>query len=650
MRTLLIVSAFSIVFSISPSLAQDSPLPADLETITAENAQQLQLVNEIGYGDLSSIDWSPDGNMLAIGSDTGVWLYDTTNFDLEPKHLGDYWNYAVDLTFSPNGDLLAFTDGSFSVYLINVTTGHLRDNITSTSYGASGLAFSPNGRYLAISGSEYQYTPHIWNVALDGPVAYLEGHTDRIRGLAYSPDGSRLVTTSGDGTIRIWDTQNYDTVLTISDRQYGSYQVFFSSDSRSFATVHGEGVRMWDVNTGEEIDARTLSSAPSTASVAMDSSGRFMITSDGTLWESKVKSTDFTQTATFDQWIYSTDLKLSPDDKYLAAATAGGIAIFDTSTHKREHFLGGYDNEVRSLAFSRDGTVLAAGSRNGVVQLWNIDQTSGTVNHRATGIPYHRDWVDAISFSPDGAVLVSASWDGTIRMWNTDDGELLSSVEVGASIYSMAFSNDYALLVVGLSAEVKIWEVNWQEYRLNLLTNITAGKDRVYGVAFTPDSKSVVFSTEYNTDLFFWNFVENETPKRYQSQASFGNFSTLESNFTQTVLAVGIEYGAVQLFDLRNDEVQERWYHLFDENAFVDTGSMKFYVNITNIAFNPDDTVVAAIGRFGPLYVADMRDGTVMAELHSSAAGLAFSPNGKLLASGDGGGTVKLWGVPAGGD
>jgi WD40 repeat protein len=135
----------------------------------------------------------------------------------------------------------------------NVSTGQeILDLNAHEPFVATGVAFSPDGSRLATSSTDK--TAKVWDVKTGEPVFLLEGHTEPIPDIAYSPDGSKIVTGSQDTTAKIWDAQTGKALLTLSGHSAEIQSVAFNVDGKLIATGSGDNTaKLWDTQTGQEI-------------------------------------------------------------------------------------------------------------------------------------------------------------------------------------------------------------------------------------------------------------------------------------------------------------------------------------------------------------------------------------------------------------
>ncbi len=147
---------------------------------------------------------------------------------------------------------------------------------------------------------------------------------------------------------------------------------------------------------------------------------------------------------------------------------------------------------VRAVAFSPDGTVLASGGDDQTVRLWQVDDSTALAT-----LEGHDDWVRAVAFSPDGTVLASGGDDATVRLWRVEDASLIETLTGHErTVRGVAFSPDNTLLASGGDdATVRLWSAS----NGNEVATLNGHDEGVTAVAFSPDGQLLASASDDRT-------------------------------------------------------------------------------------------------------------------------------------------------------
>lgn len=389
-------SLTSIAFS--PDGRRVATASIDRKAIVWDAEKGTILFNFLGHGAaVDSVAFSPDGNRLVTASRDNtakVWDLSPTREWLTlsgpsirgfgasadgkrvaaayPDGTVQVWDTlsgAPLITLPGKGLQEGKPEGSGDVSLFQGILGSpFRDLQQGEREGTGIVAFSPDGSRLVRSNDDK--TVRVWDVAAGKVLFELMGDWSTPIGVAYSPDGSQIATTrSSDYTAEVWDAASSRRVFTLSATDGNS--IAFSPDGNLIATGYLSDVMLSDAHTGKFKDILTGQTVP----------------------------------------VFG--LAFSPDGKRLVTGSRDGTAIvWDLATGKQLFTLSGHTSSVFAVAFSHDGTRIATGSYDGTTKIW--DAATGKELLTLYG---HTGKVNGVAFTPDDTRLITSSEDGTIRFY-----------------------------------------------------------------------------------------------------------------------------------------------------------------------------------------------------------------------------------------
>ena len=420
----------------------------------------------------------------------------------------------------------------------------------------------------------------------------LRGHEDDVQSVEFSPDGRRILSSSGswlarDYSVRLWDARTGEQLWMIRPHNVSITCVAFSPDGRRFATASTDHTaRIFDTATRQEL--HTLRGhTDSVSSAAFSPKGGKLVTGsrDQTvrIWDVETGS-ELTVLKGHRNELQA--VAFSPDGARLVSASNDNTSRIWNLVDRSCTELIGHSAAVSSAGFdSVTGSRVVTGSSDATVRVW--DATTGNELHTLSG---HRGQVFGVAMHPDGKRIASASADGTIKVWDTESGECLATLRGHDNrVLCVRFSPDGSRLVSGSTDRtIKVWDVT----RLQDGHTIRGHTRLVAAVAFSPDGSRLASMAEDNT-VRLWDVAEG------------------------TQLATPIS-GPVR--------------------------------QICALAFSPDGSQVAAGHDDGTTAIIDTptwRRVASFATTVSAIRGVAYSPDGRWLASASHDGTLKLWELPS---
>ena len=318
----------------------------------------------------------------------------------------------------------------------------------------------------------------------------------------------------------------------------------------------------------------------------------------------------------------------------MAVDTEGNVSAWEAEAFSLRELspyhiatLEGHTGFVRSVAFSPDSKILASGSQDSTIKLWDI----GTKENIAMLRHAHR--VRSVAFSPDGTTLASGSFDGTIRLWDIATKENIATLEDHTRSVRVTFSPDGTMLASGSQdSTIKLWDVATKE---NIAT--LRHTHRVSSIVFSPDG-AMLASGSWDSTIKLWDVARKE------------NIATLEEH-TRPINSVVFSPDGTMLASGASDSTIKLWDVAARTNIATFEGHKS---SVWSVAFSPNGTSLGSGSSDRTVKLWDIATGQNIAtyrhiDEHSDFGrtqpvwSVAFSPDRTTLASGGGSGTVILW-------
>ncbi|WP_335084629.1 nSTAND1 domain-containing NTPase [Nostoc sp.] len=447
------------------------------------------------------------------------------------------------------------------------------------------VAFSPDSKTIASASADN--TVKLWNAATGKEITTLKGHSSAVNSVAFSPDGKIIASASKDKTVKLWNATTGKEITTLNGHSSAVNSVAFSPDGKTIASASADKtVKFWNASTEKEITTLNAHS-------------------------NSVNSIVF-----------------SPDGKTIASASKDKtVKLWNAATGKEIITFNGHSNCVYSVVFSPDGKTIASASVDETVKLWNAATGKEIITLKG-----HKNWVRSVAFSPDGKTIASASADNTVKLWNASTGkEIITFDEHSNSVFSVAFSPD-GKTIASASADntVKLWNAATEKE----ITTLQANYYYVWGVAFSPDGKTIASASADNT-VKLWN-------------AATGKEIIPLKGHSNEVNSVAFSPNGKIIASASKDKTVKLWNATTGKEITTLNGHSD---QVFSVAFSPDGKTIASASADKTVKFWNAATGKEITTLngHSNLVrSVAFSPDGKTIASASADKNVKLWNTATG--
>lgn len=547
------------------------------------------------FGSCRDICLAPDGIHFAVYDHNGT----VRVHSLGDNRIAQVANQPSSLCFSPDSQVIAVGQVNGYVDLFDAYSARQLWRLGPHKACASGLAFSPNGEFLAsISSDEIR----IWDPQSGQLLFSSAGQKEAISSLAWNATGSQLACGGRTGSLVLWNllSQKIDRPFHVEQASLDETEkaprdmvtaLTYSPDGQLLVSSDlNRNLCLWDIRTGRLCGKITL---------------------DG--------SCTWLRGMTFDK----------TGNRLVGAGNDNALHVWDLDRVPYTISIKAHDSPTHAIAFA-DDHLIVSGADEGVVRLWELP--SGRLLRSLTG---HEGKVRALACSPDGSWIVSGSTDRTVRIWDAKSGScrhILRGHEDG--VLCVAVSPDGRWVASGGSDyytkgkdnSIRIWDLN-SGNELMCLRGHTAG---VPSVAFSPDGSRIVSGSRDKTAII-WNLRDGRPILTLKGPAA-------------TVRKVVFDPSGDSILFAAEDNTVQRW----DAATGHRIGPPMVHPKVlTDLAISPDGLRKVTCGSWPQVYVWPRRD--INWELmklptsHQKAWSVAFSPDGDSLASSDEEGEICIW-------
>ncbi|KAF4510681.1 hypothetical protein G6O67_002556 [Ophiocordyceps sinensis] len=539
----------------------------------------------------------------------------------------DHADRIYELVFSPDGKLLASADGR----VIRVWDTETGAAVQTFTCGATSLAFTSDGQLLSLE-NRVCASVQIWDLATGKSKSCWE--RDDIVLPVMSPDGRLLADRGGTpehNTVGLWDIKTRAVVKTLVGHSSRIDRLDFSPDSkRVVSTSHKDGTtRLWDAVTGATL--QTVNTGY-TEALGVSRNGLLMA---WVYWDDAIKVWDTATTTGPRRLLHGQQggggsgpcLAMSPNGKLLAVTlhqdNLRTIRVLDAAIGTVQQTLKGHLTMIDSLAFSPDGKLVASGSADGIVRLWNavrsrVQETPGD-DSSSTRI-FH------MALSPDGRtvaldreantmrILTAAAT--TIELWDMSKGVLLQTLEGHSkTIQAVVFPPETGRLLSTSEDATRLWDLTTGTYLETLDPNL------INAAAFSPDGKLVALAS-YDNSIGLWDAAATTILRVLNGHSTLSGTLEFSPNSQLLASAPSRESGGT--------------IKLWDPAMGTALQALKGHSKlIHHMVFSPDSKTLASASEDRTVRLWDTATGAALRVLQHSkpVQAVAFSPDGTLIAS-----------------
>lgn len=506
-----------------------------------------------GKGWVQDIKFSPLGDQLAVATTIGVWVYDVRT----GKELQLFFGLMKDaksISYSPGGLIIAAAHQDQSIRLWDIDGNNRRPLATFRGHerGINSVEFSPDGTMIASGSSDGTirlWNPHVVNV--NEQLLHILPYRNEITTVCFSPDSRVIAGGCLDGSIRVWDTGTGREIHTFENHITSIEQIDFSPDGTRIISASSDGtVILFSLVSPAGMISEPFLQDKAVYSLAFSQDGNSFVTG-GAASEVQVWSTNngnLKQEKILEghkDVVRSVDV--SPVGSYIASGSLDGtVRIWDAKYHHEQNRLDAHTGGVRALIYTADNRIRACGTAyDGKLRLW--DAATG---RQLSVLNQHNDLTNVAAFSLDGKILASAG---------DRIGKIVVSISNPDNISELE-GNPHGITALALSPQATIIASGGNDGMIYLsdvetggeLGDISGATSTITAITFVSDGIHI-FTGEKNGYVRHLNTETGEEIRKFQG--AFSAITALAFSKDVEFIAIGVETGTIQLYDYNNRRI-----------------------------------------------------------------------------------------------